>query len=217
MQDASGQLKAVIFPDKPRMYVRVSPDNWSEGVPSPIEFIKVQDNMRPESLPGPYTTGSASAGRCAEGALRYWRAHDISNSPDAIRTGNFSVFFEHTGELWTFIDAFFKAPAGVMIDPAPAAKALKHTLANSTAFLNHFKAPPLRFVEAGIVEMATTRIPTGQNSARQAIKSAILLSKLSDNWDDENQQQFRLDFHAKLYDAYGSPAPKLATLTKHEA
>lgn len=215
MQGYGGQLSPIVLTGNARAYVRVSPAGWKGAIPLHNDFLKAPDNMRPEILPGTYTTGSSSHGRCEEGAVRYWRKHDTSND-NVIRSNNFSVFFEVTGELWTYIDAFFMYEGKTILDREAIFPAIKHTLTNSHAFLDHFNATSRRQVEAGFVGMAKSHLPVGNRSTRQSLKPTAILNETYDNWDASTQQAFRLGLLRKVYDAYALPLPSLEDLVEAE-
>lgn len=188
----------VVFPDGPRLYVRVRSETWNPK--SRVELVELMDRKEVRL----WIQGSGgSSGVNGDGGVQF--AGIRSHATYSYQAGTVTQWFSDDGELWAVDTTSFASHEGTVyfatqVPFAPIARFL-HVSLQALAGLNASNAFE---IELGATNLLGTVIPgRSVSSDVEALSDRVNVKRKFREWTCKRRNDLLLEFWNLLQDAYG--------------
>lgn len=199
-----GRFETAALFEGPRAYVRVIPDKPRGRSPSlaAFEALSIKDSIRPDSN----GCSSGSSGATENGFVQYWfighPRREIVNA---------SMYFEETGEIWSFnAGAFHTASKPWQLDYKTALSEFNRLILSAIKVQDQLGWPPARRVEVGFVSHEAPYIHLPDGSKEFGRKASWKFEATETSWDQETVSQFMTGVLESFFSVFGVQPPTQA-------
>ncbi|MBC7596436.1 MAG: hypothetical protein H7288_21335 [Kineosporiaceae bacterium] len=196
----AGQM-SVGSDEAPRLYVRMVPEGFANGVPAALVVHQFQHRAGGTGPQPMYTAGSGDGGLNDEGVIRYG-----IKTTDGVKTAwSAAQWFEDTGELWSFdtarlSDGFFLLNSFI--------REATEVIERGIAMYDHFSRTGLLRIEAGGTDLKGTNWFADTSHGRSmARRNQVQVSEARRKWSDAEIIAFVTSAGAAFANVYGVPKP----------